>query len=213
MNYIYDIILNFSNGNLYYDFFEWKSDDNLINVKKIPIFYVSKNTINDFINSDINVSANFIKNIHGKSIMSKNDQNKYMFICLLSDKEKTIGVRFSSNGRKIGVSSMLIDEENDCNTSNSNNYIINYIKKKTNNNFFISRDEYLKKKYLKKEIKKIYYDCNYNKLKYLYYEFYNEIIDDNDIMYKSLIDSLNDYSDKHNILYDLLVLNTKITSN
>ena len=33
MNYIYDIVLNFNKD--YYEFYEWKKSDKVINVKKI----------------------------------------------------------------------------------------------------------------------------------------------------------------------------------
>ena len=36
MDYIYDIVLNFQND--YYDFYEWKQSNKIINVKKIIIF-------------------------------------------------------------------------------------------------------------------------------------------------------------------------------
>ena len=35
MDYIYDIVLNFHEN--YYEFYEWKSSDKIINVKKITI--------------------------------------------------------------------------------------------------------------------------------------------------------------------------------
>ena len=38
MNYIYDIVLNFNKE--YYSFYEWNRKDNIINVKKIPLFLV-----------------------------------------------------------------------------------------------------------------------------------------------------------------------------
>ena len=42
MNFIYDIVLNFNKD--YYDFFEWNKKDNIISIKKIPLFFV-KNDI------------------------------------------------------------------------------------------------------------------------------------------------------------------------
>ena len=42
MNFIYDIVLNFNKN--YYNFFEWNKKDNIISVKKIPLFLVDNNT-------------------------------------------------------------------------------------------------------------------------------------------------------------------------
>ena len=44
MNYIYDIYLNFNN--IPYDFFEWNKNDNLIHLKKIPIYKVKTEVFN-----------------------------------------------------------------------------------------------------------------------------------------------------------------------
>ena len=39
MDYIYDIVLNFQSN--YYEFYEWKTTDKIINVKKILVYLVS----------------------------------------------------------------------------------------------------------------------------------------------------------------------------
>ena len=36
MDYIYDIVLNFQNN--YYEFYEWKTSDKIINVKKMLVY-------------------------------------------------------------------------------------------------------------------------------------------------------------------------------
>ena len=36
MEYVYDIVLNFMDK--YYDYYEWKKKDRIINIKKIPLF-------------------------------------------------------------------------------------------------------------------------------------------------------------------------------
>ena len=43
MDYIYDIVLNFQNE--YYDFFEWKSTDKVINIKKILVKFLISITL------------------------------------------------------------------------------------------------------------------------------------------------------------------------
>ena len=49
MDYIYDIVLNFHES--YYEFYEWKSTDKIINLKKIPIYKVSTKTYLDIKNN------------------------------------------------------------------------------------------------------------------------------------------------------------------
>ena len=41
MNYIYDILLNFQKE--FYDFYEWNPDDEIIHIRKIPLFYINNN--------------------------------------------------------------------------------------------------------------------------------------------------------------------------
>ena len=43
MNYYYDFILNFNKEREpYYNFYEWEKDDDLVKIKKIPIFRVEE---------------------------------------------------------------------------------------------------------------------------------------------------------------------------
>ena len=49
MDYIYDIVLNFQNN--YYDFYEWKSSDKVINVKKILVYKINNQ---DYLNLKYN---------------------------------------------------------------------------------------------------------------------------------------------------------------
>ena len=57
MNFIYDIVLNFNKE--YYYFFEWSKNDNIVNVKKIPLFLVSKETYNNMKCNIVTVSDSF----------------------------------------------------------------------------------------------------------------------------------------------------------
>ena len=59
MNYIYDIVLNFNSN--YYEFYEWNKNDNIINVRKIPVFKVDNQTYYDFKFNDIIVNNDFLK--------------------------------------------------------------------------------------------------------------------------------------------------------
>lgn len=207
MNYLYDIILNFTDTNLYYDFYEWKQDDKLINIKKIPVFKVDKKIISEFINYNIKVDKSFLKKIEGKAILSKKD--KYDYICLLSNTEKTIGVCFDNNGKLLYISSMLIDEENDANTLSkklTNNKITYKKNKKNIINYTMLREDYIKRLFIEKKIKNIYNNQNFNELKYLYFEIFNKIDNDYNSMYKDMINGLNSYVDeKYNSLYEVLI--------
>ena len=59
MNYIYDIVLNFNKE--YFYFYEWNKKDNIINIKKIPLFVVDNNTFNMMKYDKVVVDSSFIE--------------------------------------------------------------------------------------------------------------------------------------------------------
>ena len=64
MKYIYDIILNF-NENLY-EFYEWKDDDNIEYIKKIPIVKVTESVFSNLKNNEFVVDDAFLNMICNK---------------------------------------------------------------------------------------------------------------------------------------------------
>ena len=51
MNYIYDVVLNFQDDLI--EFYEWSSEDTIDHIKRIPIFRISSQNLNDLINKNI----------------------------------------------------------------------------------------------------------------------------------------------------------------
>ena len=71
MNYIYDIFLNFND--ILYDIYEWNRNDNIIHIRKIPLFKVDKKIMSDFITKKIELSSEFLAKIFKKTeVFSKN---------------------------------------------------------------------------------------------------------------------------------------------
>ena len=130
MNYIYDIIVNFTDINLFYDSYEWKNNDHLINVRKAPIFKFSTNVIEDFINYKIKINKSFLKKINNQFILFKKDKINISYLAILSNGEKSIAISIDSDGYIIYKSSLLLDEEMEANriVSKLNNYEIKYLK-------------------------------------------------------------------------------------
>lgn len=190
MNYIYDIVLNLTD-NFYYDFFEWYKNDNIINIKKVPILRVDNNTLKDFIDYKIKVNKNFLSFIENKSVMFKKQDN-YKYLVIFSNKEKCIGIVFLENGTILYKSALLPDEEDEANCLVGKDITkINYKKLELNNCNLTLRSDLEKKKYLLKEIKKIYVNCEFDRLKYIYYDLFF-CFDDNEKMYKKLIEYINE---------------------
>ena len=207
MSYVYDILLNFTDSKRVFDFFEWDSDDNILNVKKIPIFRVSKKMIMDLFNYKIKFNNDFLKKIENSFSMYKSCKNNYKYLVLFSDKDRVIGVSLNNNGVTEYKSSLLIDEEEDIILSIDKINIeeIDYKKlEKVNNDLFITRNEEKEREFLLKELTYLYKNNNINKLKYLYFELFNKKEDNIDIIYKNLLNSLKNIDNKHKKMCEVL---------
>lgn len=198
MNYIYDVVLNFNKE--YYDFFEWNEEDNFLHLKKIPIIRISTKELILFLTKKIKLNEDIIKSIENKTETYKfNDYNNYF--CILSDNINSIACEFNKNGNLLKISSMLLDEENEANDLSKKlpltklNLTIIKDNKKQN---FKTREEIMKEKFVKKQIKNIFENQKYELLDYIYYEF-NGIDKKN----KKIKDFIND-SRNLNKLYALL---------
>ena len=204
MIYVYDIVVNFTNK-YYYDFYEWDNKDNIINVKKIPLFRVSTNTIYDFINYKIKIDQSFLMIIENKTIMFKKNRDKYIYSAVFSDTEKSIVLNFDNKGNVIFKSAMLFDEEDDTNSisMNKKEEIIKY-KKYSINKSKLLRNDIIKKNTVEKELKKIYDNKEYNKLKYIYYELFDIYLSDYNLVYNSLLQNINEYVNEYYKVLDYL---------
>ena len=206
MNFIYDIVLNFNKE--YYNFFEWNKKDNIINIKKIPLFMVSNNVFNNMKCDIVKVSSDFINMIKDKTyIYSKKES---VISCLISNGKEVIGVMFDTEGNVIKRSSLLLDEEEEVldEVYDENVFDINIVsvkKRKINNVNRVQKD---KSNYLLRYIKK---ENNTLNLKYLYYDYFEE--EEEDIV--KIKDRLNyeitnNYNKKLSKLYDTVQIFNKI---
>jgi len=211
MIYIYDILLNFNNN--YYEFYEWDNEDVLVHIKRIPLIKVNTDMINDVINNKVKVSNELLNTIYNKTELYK--KNKTInYACLLTDSYKVIGILLDKDGYIIKISDLLLDEAEDTiNISKKNNIVkIEYnILDNKNLNYYLTRDEINIKKYLLEELNNIYIEKDYDKLKYLYFEYCNKNKDDVNYIYKELKESLNNINDNHRRLYKLLTMTSNLT--
>lgn len=208
MIYIYDIILNLTDDNRILEFFEWSEHDSVEHIKKIPLFKVSTSLMDDLINYEIKVDSNFLENIKNYTELFDIKTKKVIeYACLLSDGSKVIALEFSSSGKVLYRSSLLIDEEEEILdiVENLNRKEINYKKiKRKNINFFLTRKEFFIQNFLLKELKSSYKKKNIKKIKYLYEECFNKKGSDEDL-YKILVDDIkNNFSSKHVKLFNIL---------
>ena len=182
MNYIYDVVLNFNKD--YYNFFEWYKSDNIINIKKIPLFLVDNNTYTSMKYNIITVDQDFIKNIKDKT--STYTKLKIGPSCLITNGKEAMGLLFNDKGNLIKRSSLLLDEEEEVldEVSDNNRHNIGIIKNQKRRIFNINRLEKEKKDFLIRYISK---ENSLINLKYLYYDYFEKEEQDLDIIKKTLI--------------------------
>ena len=200
MNYIYDILANFNEN--YYDFYEWNTKDEIIHIKRLPIIKVTRNFLSNIKQNEIIVEKELLEKIYKKTELYKNKQKTYNYVCALCDGTKALIVKFEKNGKVLGKSSLLLDEEKEiidiCETIETSEYKIKENKNKTNEDFK-TRKEIEISKYIMKELKKI----NEEKLKYLYYDCFEK--KENDTK-KILNEIKNNFENIYMKIYDFLKL-------
>ena len=131
-----------------YDFYEWNTSDNVTHIRKIPLFRISTDKL-----------------------------EKISYSALFSDSNEVYALKFDKKGNSIGISKLLIDEEEDvldvaC-RCNETNIEFELLKEKSNHNFKtrMQREMY---NYLNKSLNRLEKANDYEKLSYLYFECFNE---------------------------------------
>ena len=206
MNYIYDVLLNF-NKNLY-EFYDWNLNDSILHVRKIPLIKISTASLFEIKNNKVKISDELNNQIKNRTeVFSKNINSNYNHTCLFCDGINVIGVAFNTSGVSMLKSKMLIDEEMEvlevCERIQEKE--IDY--KITQNEVdqpFKTRLEKEIDFYITDEINKI---NDIDKLRYLYYECFNETEQEKDKILLRINSELQSNWDKiAPVLYDFFKL-------
>lgn len=209
MTYIYDILLNFTDDENYFEFYEWKEDDLFEHIKRIPIIRISKEQMQEIMFNKIKVSQDFLELIKGNTISYKNKKD-IKYGCLVCDLNKAIALEFNSKGLILSKSSLLLDEEEDVidETSLLDEEKINYeLIEKYHFDYFLTRDEIFKKRYLLKEIEYLKKQKNYDKFNYLYEEIFpKDDLSFTERLTKLVTEIKENYNSKFNDLYEIVRL-------
>ncbi len=206
MNYIYDIILNFNEE--FYDFYEWKNNDNVINVRKIPVLKVDENTYVSLRNNKVQVSMETI-DLLKKNFSLYNEKIEGNIICLITNGMSAFGVMFNNNGYLIKRSSMLFDEEEEVidESENIKKVKIEFIKNEKQKSNNISRIVKEKQKFIKDYISSLDDELT---LKYIYYDYFEKEENKNNIKEILLSEINSEWNSKLSKLYDLTKLLNKV---
>lgn len=182
MKYIHDIALNFHKD--YYDFYEWDKKDQIINVRKIPLFRVSKEDYlsikyNDVVINNLRIDNNMM---------------------LITNTLEVMGIMLNKNGKVIKKSSLLLDEEDEILEDIDDLKItkLDFQRNIYRRREIIGRNDKEKKRYVDKFFRNININNNLYLLKYIYYDLYQKEDDINNI-YNTLLNNCD-----ISLLYDEL---------
>lgn len=192
MNYVYDILLNFNEK--FYDFYDWNVRDLIDHMRKIPMFKVSKNVLEDFLNYDIKIEKEFLDKVQDKAeIFWGRKVKNISYAFLLTDCKKVIGFKLKDN--QLLISDLLLDEEEVAleMVPLLNETKILYSKKNIFNkqNFKTRKEEDLEKN-LKKALIHLEDEQNIERLKYIYYECFNQKENEKEKIIKDFEKKLNE---------------------
>mgnify|MGYP004497317313 FL=1 len=207
MVYIYDIVLNFNDELL--EFFEWEDNDDIKYIKRLPLIRVEDSLIKDVLENDILFDDLLLDQIKDKTIYYDSKNENYPVV-VLSNQDIAIAVLINNNGYK--YSRLLLDEEYEVLNIVSKLSItkVDYSiigKKSINNN--LTREERKIRGILLKEIDYLYNSNKLDKLNYYYYEYFNEINNNKEEVYKRLKETLSVIDDKHLKLLEIVKLANK----
>ena len=208
MTYIYDVLLNFTEERLI-EFYEWNQTDIIENIKKIPIFRISSNQLNDLLSYNIKLDKQILAKIKNQTSTYKRTTD-LEYTALFTDLNKVVGIEFNREGNILCRSGLLLDEEEDIIDECSVEIVetIKYEKKEPleKNNFY-TREEIRKRRYILKELELVYKEKDKDKLNYLYQEVYGKSRISFENKYLKLKNELEkNYSSKFNSIYEIFKL-------
>lgn len=219
MNYIYDITLNLNKNNLY-EFYEWREDDVPEFILKIPIYKIDKNAFFDIKNNNIIVDKDFLITIFDKTEVYTEDAISLIrYAALFSDGNNVIGIEFDSSGNSYMKSNLSIDDESEVlEIIKDIKYTLLDYKVKNINNLqikLLTRKEKEEEEYLLNRVNSMYKNNETEKLKYIFYELYNEKLDNLEKVYSKLINAVKNNESRVKRLLEIISLmeNKKIVTN
>lgn len=176
MNYIYDILLNFNRQ--LYDFFEWDLNDNIIHIRKIPVYKINSKILLTFRDYRVKLNDDFLEKIKRKTeIFTNKDVDTLEYACLFTDGSSVIAMKFDHNGISCGKSSLLVDEDVDVlDISNRLSEVIISCEKVEEDKYIPlkTRKEQRMIRFINEELKKSQKQKAIEKLGYLYFDCFGE---------------------------------------
>lgn len=186
MKNIYDILVNFKK--IPYEFYDWNKEDDVKHVKKMPSIKVSDSALYDIFYNEVKISKNFLDQIKDKTeIFFGRTIKKVKYACVIYNDNVALSILLNDNGEIIGKSKLLFDEEDDVLKDDVPLKEIDYeVIKKTKKINGLTRREAKIVLLLSKYLDKIHESKKNDEIKYMYFECFNTMEEDNEKAYKNL---------------------------
>jgi len=187
MNYIYDILLNFQKE--FYDFYEWNQDDEIIHIRKIPLFYINNKDYSTIKNSTVCFEKEFCDKIHNRTERFKKiNVSLLSYVFLISNGKETMALKLGKNGIVTHKSSLLLEENDEISemAEDLKLYSLNYKVIKTHKPSFQTRYEKENILEISNKLRILYNHKEDAKIKFLYLECFGEIENDVNIAFNKL---------------------------
>lgn len=179
MNYIYDILINFQLE--LYDVYDWNKNDDILHLRKIPMFRLNTKTLKELCDYNIQISSDFLTKIFNRTELFQRNRVSHLEYCFLAtDLNEVIGFKLDKLGHIIGYSKLLIEEEAEVleYAQGLSEYQITYeLLEKREIIPFRTREELKIKKFILNELQQMVKKQEGDKLIYLYLECFGEVQD------------------------------------
>lgn len=177
----------------YYMFYDWLKNDNIKTYQKVSLYRVSNITFNDFINYNVKILD--------ESIYLENNP------VIFSDSYSYVAIMFDKDGNSYLKSSLLLEDELKLSSKVDDLKLTKIIYSKSSE---VENDNELRlnteiKKIILKEINSLEKNNNIEKIKYLYYEWFNKNTDNLSLMIKNMKNKIDkEITSKEIYIYGLI---------
>ena len=176
MNYIYDILLNFNRQ--LYDFFEWDINDNIVHIRKIPLYKVGTKSLLKIRDNKVKFEQDFLDKVKNRTEVFTNKDVDYLeYAFLLTDGSSVLALKCNQNRESIGKSMLLADEDMEVLDVSKKIKEIELTFEIMSEERYIplkTRKEQKMEKYVKDELYKSQKQNAKEKLEYLYFECFGK---------------------------------------
>lgn len=172
MNYVYDILVNFNET--LYDFYDWNLDDHITHIRRIPIYKIESERLNEIRNHVVKFDQEFLEIVKNRTeYFSGRNVKIIKYAFLLTDGIDIIGFLV---GDKMKYTCLQIDEELDVlEEVEFKPYPVKYeiIAPKTSP-ILKTRYQLKQENKIREKLKELKKENNIPKIQYLYYECFNK---------------------------------------